>query len=78
VRFPQWNKDFLDNSSGRTSTHKSNDEAWSLLDKISENTDNWNLDKGKKSSWEYFFEGTSLEYEYTCVENLYYFILFFN
>jgi hypothetical protein len=45
VRFPQCHKDFLDNSTGGTFTHKINDEAWSLLEKIAENTDNWNLDK---------------------------------
>jgi hypothetical protein len=42
--------------------YKSVDEAWSLLDKISENTDNWDLEEGNKS----FFE-----HEYTCVDNLY-------
>jgi hypothetical protein len=50
----------LDNSSRGSFTHKSIEEAWGLLDKISENTNNWDLDKGNKSC---------LEYEYTCVEN---------
>ena len=36
------------------------DEAWNLLDTISENTDNWDLDKGNEPH---------LEYEYACVEN---------
>jgi hypothetical protein len=62
VRFSQSHKDFLDNSSGGSFTHQSIEEAWGLLEKISENTDNWDLDKGNKSC---------LEYEYACVENFY-------
>ena len=46
MRAPSFQKDFLDNSSGRSFTHKSAEEAWELLDLISENTGNWDLDKG--------------------------------
>jgi hypothetical protein len=36
------------------------EEAWDLLNTISENTDNWDFEKGNKAR---------LEYEYSCVEN---------
>ena len=58
-RFPQSQKDFLDNSSGGSFTNNITEDAWDLLDKISGNTDNWDLDKGNIPG---------LEYEYTCVE----------
>jgi hypothetical protein len=60
VRLPQYQKDFLDNSSGGSFTHKSDEEAWDLLNTISENTDNWDFNKGNKAR---------LEYEYSCVDN---------
>jgi hypothetical protein len=37
----------LDNSSGGSFTGRRADDAWELLDLISKNTDNWDLDKGK-------------------------------
>ena len=59
ARFPRSHKDFLDNSSGGSFAHNITEDAWDLLDKISENTDNWDLDKGNIPGF---------EYEYTCVE----------
>ena len=50
ARFPQCHKDFLDNSSGGSFTHNVVDEAWNLLEKISKNTDNWDLDKCNEPS----------------------------
>ena len=46
ARFPQSHKDVLDNSSGGSFTHNVTEDAWDLLDKISENIDNWDFDKG--------------------------------
>jgi hypothetical protein len=47
VRLLSFHKDFLDNSSGGSFTSRRADDAWGLLDLVSENTDNWDLDKGK-------------------------------
>jgi hypothetical protein len=60
VRLPKEQKQFLDNSSGGSFTNNYEEEAWNLLETISENTGNWDLDKGTKPR---------LEYEYFCVEN---------
>jgi hypothetical protein len=49
----------LDNSSEGNFTHCTAKEAWELLEKISENTDNCDLDKGNEPT---------LEYAYKCVE----------
>jgi hypothetical protein len=46
VRLPHHQNEFLDNSSGGTFTNKSAHEAWDLLYTISENIDNWDLEKG--------------------------------
>jgi hypothetical protein len=62
VRIPSFQKDFLDNSSGGSFTHKSIEEAWELIDLISENTGNWDLDKGNV---------ICLDYGYDCVKNFY-------
>jgi hypothetical protein len=62
VGAPSFQKDFLDNSSGGSFTHKSAEEAWALLDLISENTGNWDLDKGNVAY---------LDYGYECVKNFY-------
>jgi hypothetical protein len=40
VRLLSFHKDFLDNSSGGSFTCRRADDAWTLLDMISENTDN--------------------------------------
>jgi hypothetical protein len=47
VRLLSFHKDFLDNSSGGSFTSRRADDAWGLLDLVSENTDNWDLGKGK-------------------------------
>jgi hypothetical protein len=47
VRLLSFHKDFLDNSSEGSITNRRVEDAWGLLDLVSENTDNWNLDKGK-------------------------------
>jgi hypothetical protein len=39
----------LDNSSGGSFTNIRVEDAWGLLDLVSENTDNLDLDKGKLS-----------------------------
>jgi hypothetical protein len=62
VRIPSFQKEFLDNSSGGSFTHRSTEESWELLDLISENTCNWDLDKGNV---------ISVDYGYDCVENFY-------
>jgi hypothetical protein len=58
VRLPKQQKEFLDNSSGGSFTNNY-EEAWNLLETISENTGTWDLDKGNKPH---------LEYEYFRVE----------
>jgi hypothetical protein len=60
VRVPKQQKEFLDNSSGGSFTNNYEEEASNLLETISKNTGNWDLDKGNKPR---------LEYEYFCVEN---------
>jgi hypothetical protein len=60
VRLPKQQKEFLDNSSGGSFTNNYEEEAWNLLETISENTGNWDLDKGNEPR---------LECEYSCVEN---------
>jgi hypothetical protein len=54
--------DFLDNSSGGSFTHRRTEYAWELLDLISENTGNWDLDKGNI---------ITINYGYDCVKNFY-------
>jgi hypothetical protein len=60
VRLPKQQKEFLDNSSRGSFTNNYEEEAWNILETISENTGNWDLDKGNK---------LRLKYEYLCVEN---------
>jgi hypothetical protein len=60
VRLPKQQKQFLDNSSRGSFTNNYEEEAWNLLETISENIGNWDLDKGNKPR---------LEYEYFSVEN---------
>jgi hypothetical protein len=62
VRLLSFHKDSLDNSSGGSFTGRRADDAWELLDLISENTDNWDLDKGKI---------ITIDYGYDCVKNFY-------
>jgi hypothetical protein len=62
VRLISFHKDFLDNSSGWSFTGRIADDAWELLDLICENTDNWDLDKGKI---------ITIDYGYDCVKNFY-------
>jgi hypothetical protein len=62
VRISSFQKDFSDNSSGGSFTHKSTEEAWELLDLISKNTGNWDLDKGNV---------ISVDYGYDSVKNFY-------
>jgi hypothetical protein len=52
----------LDNSSGASFTSRRANDAWGLLDLVSENTDNWDLDKGKI---------ITIHYGYDCVKNFY-------
>jgi hypothetical protein len=49
VRPLSFHKDFLDNSSRGSFTNIRVEDAWGLLDLVSENTDNLDLDKGKLS-----------------------------
>jgi hypothetical protein len=60
MRLPKEQKEFLGNSFRGICTNNYEEEAWNLLETISENTGNWDLDKGNK---------LRLEYEYFCVEN---------
>jgi hypothetical protein len=62
VRLLSFHKDFLDNSSGEIFTNRGVEDAWGLLDLVSENTDNWDLDKGKI---------ITIDYGYDCVKNFY-------
>ena len=62
-------KEILDNSSGGSFTNNTEEEAWNLLETISENTGHWELDKGNKP---YF------DYGYSCVETFSTSILFKN
>jgi hypothetical protein len=45
VRLLSFHKDLLDNSSGGSFTGRRAYDAWRLLDLVSENADNWDLDK---------------------------------
>ena len=58
VRLPSRHKKILDNASGGSFTNNTEQEAWDLLETISENTSNWDLDKGNEP---YF------DYGYSCV-----------
>jgi hypothetical protein len=62
VRLSSFHKDFLDNSSGGSFTNRRTKDAWGLLDLVSENTSNWDLDKGKI---------VTIDYGYDCVKNFY-------
>jgi hypothetical protein len=62
VRLISFHKDFLDNSSRGSFTSRRADDACELLDLISENTNNWDLDKGKI---------ITIDYGYDCVKNFY-------
>ena len=62
-------KEILDISSGGSSTNNTEEEAWNLLETISENTGYWELDKGNEP---YFYYG------YSCVESFSTSILFKN
>ena len=62
-------KEILDNSSGGSFTNNTEEEAWNLLETISENTSHWDLDKDNEP---YF------DYEYSCVEDFASSILFKN
>ena len=48
VRLPRKHKEFLDNSSGRSFTNNTEEEAWNLLETIAKNTGHWDLDKGNE------------------------------
>jgi hypothetical protein len=50
----------LDKSSRGSFTNRRVEDAWGLLDLVSENTDNWDLDKGKI---------ITIDYGYDCVKN---------
>jgi hypothetical protein len=52
----------LDNSAGESFTNRGVEDAWGLLDLVSENTDNWDLDKGKI---------ITIDYGYDCVKIFY-------
>jgi hypothetical protein len=56
VRLAKPYKEFLDNSSEGSVTHCIVAEAWELLEKISKNADNWDLDKGNEPTLQYDFE----------------------
>jgi hypothetical protein len=62
VRIPSFQNDLLDNLSGGSFTHKTTEQAWELLNLISENTSNWDFDKGNVMS---------VDYGYDCVKNFY-------
>jgi hypothetical protein len=62
VRLPSFHKDFLDNSSEGSFNNRRTEDAWGLLDLVSENTSNWDLDKGKI---------ITIDYGYDCVKNFY-------
>jgi hypothetical protein len=55
VRLLSFHKNFLDNSSGGSFTGRRANDAWELLDLISKNTDNWDLDKGKMIVLRFFY-----------------------
>jgi hypothetical protein len=61
-RLLSFHKDFLDNSSGGIFTNRRVEDAWGLFVLVSENTDNWDLDKGKI---------ITIDYGYDCVKNVY-------
>jgi hypothetical protein len=56
VRLPSFQKDFLDNSSGGSFTNRRTEDAWGLLDLVSENTNNWD-------------HIITIDYGYDCVKN---------
>jgi hypothetical protein len=62
VRLPSFQKDFLDNSSGGSFTNRITEDAWGLLNLVSENRSNWDLDKGII---------ITIDYGYDCVKNFY-------
>jgi hypothetical protein len=49
-------EELLDNSSEGSFTHCTIAEAWELLEKISGNTDNWDLDKGNEPKLQYDYK----------------------
>jgi hypothetical protein len=59
VRLAECHKEFLDNSSEGSLMLRMADEAWELLDKIFENTNNSDLVKGNKPT---------MVFGYKCVE----------
>jgi hypothetical protein len=61
-RLLSFHKDFFDNSSRGIFTNRRVEDAWGLFDLVSENTDNWDLDKGKI---------ITIDYGYDCVKNFY-------
>jgi hypothetical protein len=62
VRLLSFHKDFLDNLSGGSFTSRRADDAWVLLDLVSENANNWDLHKDKI---------ITIDYGYDCVKNFY-------
>jgi hypothetical protein len=67
ARIPSFQKDFLDNSFRGSFTHRRTEDAWVLLDLISENIGNWDLNKGNI---------ITIDYGYDCVNNFYAFDIF--
>src|SRR3954470_6942633 len=61
ARFSFHDKYLLDASCARSFTHMKEEAKWDLLDRIQENTEAWENDKGRKSG---------INYDYECIKSL--------
>jgi hypothetical protein len=59
VRLTLHEKEFLDASCFGSFTHMKEDAKWKLLDRIQENVEGWENDKGRKSG---------INYDYECIK----------
>jgi hypothetical protein len=60
TRFSLHDKDLLDASYSGSFTHMKEEAKWDLLDRIQENTEGWENDKGRKSG---------INYDYECIKS---------
>ena len=56
ARLSLYDKDLLDASCSGSFTWKKEEDKWDLLDRIQENTEGWENDKGRESGINYDFE----------------------
>ena len=60
ARLSLHDKDLLDSSSSGSFTRMKEEAKWDLLDRIQENTEAWENDKGRKSG---------INYDYECIKS---------